>query len=523
MERVRRFAIQSNAHCMEMLSEVQPYLVEVAYFFFFLSRHMTLPLFQEYVQSEFYKQSNLKASAIEPFYSGNGSSLYNIAHRESTLAILSLQIAEGLPALITVIILGAVSDRTSRRKILLWMPSLGGILHSLIYILILYTSWTLDGLFMASALRGLSGSMTAFLAGSTFFAINTTQREKRSSRLAIQESLNGIAYAIANIMVGYWLQASGFHQPFWFTLICGCIAFLISFFLVKEVKVETSNPNRYDTENCCIDTFKPMGKFFRCKERKLLIMWLAILAFQSYAWVHLGQINTLVLYFTGSPYHWQSHKVGVFLSVAMGVASIGVLFTPPVLRNWFSDIHITFGGLFSKAVGTLWLAVVQNEVVIYFAIFLLVLELIPFPMLRAVVANSIDTADQGSLFALMHCGEGITYFLAPFMFQSLYADSIDYFTGFVFVLSVILLIIPVGFVIAIKFLTTSQPGEYERMEGETEMTGGEELPLPTDHEDKNISVIPVTTSENTEVKTTAQQNVIRSKSCNEEATEPVAV
>lgn len=50
----------------------------------------------------------------------------------------------------------------------------------------------------------------------------------------------------------------------------------------------------------------------------------------------------------------------------------------------------------------------------------------------------------GSLFALMHCGEGITYFLAPFMFQTLYADSIDYFTGFVFVLSVILLIIPVG-------------------------------------------------------------------------------
>ena len=27
--------------------------------------------------------------------------------------------------------------------------------------------------------------------------------------------------------------------------------------------------------------------------------------------------------------------------------------------------------------------------------FLLVLELIPFPMLRAVVANSINTADQG--------------------------------------------------------------------------------------------------------------------------------
>jgi hypothetical protein len=64
--------------------------------------------------------------------------------------------------------------------------------------MIQYTGWNLDGLFMASALRGLSGSMTAFLAGATFFAINSVNSEMRSTRLGIQEFLNGIAYA--NIM-----------------------------------------------------------------------------------------------------------------------------------------------------------------------------------------------------------------------------------------------------------------------------------------------------------------------------------
>jgi hypothetical protein len=76
-----------------------------------------------------------------------------------------------------------------------------------IYIMIQYTGWNLDGLFMASALRGLSGSMTAFLAGATFFAINSVNSEMRSTRLGIQEFLNGIAYAIANIMVGYWVKS----------------------------------------------------------------------------------------------------------------------------------------------------------------------------------------------------------------------------------------------------------------------------------------------------------------------------
>lgn len=32
---------------------------------------------------------------------------------------------------------------------------------------------------------------------------------------------------------------------------------------------------------------------------------------------------------------------------------------------------------------------------------MLVLELVPFPMLRAVVANSIDTADQGINYVLI--------------------------------------------------------------------------------------------------------------------------
>lgn len=72
------------------------------------------------------------------------------------------------------IILGVVSDKIFKRKILLWMFLLGGIFYLLIYILILYISWIMDGLFMVLVIRGLSGSMIVFLVGSIFFVINIT-------------------------------------------------------------------------------------------------------------------------------------------------------------------------------------------------------------------------------------------------------------------------------------------------------------------------------------------------------------
>lgn len=461
---------RANVACMSFLDSIQSYLVEVAYFVFFLARHMSLPLFQEYVQEQVHKQHNMSMANLDPdTLNEEQTRIHHEAQQESTYDVLSLQISEGLPAVVSVLILGAVSDRTGRRKIMLWLPALGSILYSLIFILIMYTGWSLDGLFMASAIRGISGSMTAFLAGGSYYAINTVKPHQRSSRLALQELLNGAAYAIGNLMVGFWVKANGFLQPFWFTFICSLIAFLISFFLVQELKPETERTPRRLTGNCCIDTFSPMAKFFKCKDNLNLVrMWLAILAFQTYAIVHIGQINTLVLYLLGAPMAWQSTKIGVFLSVAMVCAAISTGMVPPFLRNYLTDTHIAFAGFLSKGVGTLWIAVVQNETVIYFSILLLVLELLPFPMMRAIVAKGIEPADQGSLFALMHSGESISYFLAPLMFQAIYASTLHYYAGFVFVISVIMLVVPVGFTIGIRYIDLREPAPYVEMPRETE-------------------------------------------------------
>lgn len=51
----------------------------------------------------------------------------------------------------------------------------------------------------------------------------------------------------------------------------------------------------------------------------------------------------------------------------------------------------------------------------------------------------------GSLFAMMHCGESITYFLAPFAFSAIYASTLHYYGGLVFIVAFLLLVLPVGF------------------------------------------------------------------------------
>ncbi|KAH3858988.1 solute carrier family 46 member 3-like [Dreissena polymorpha] len=446
-----------------LVDVVQSYLVEAAYFMFFFSRHMSLPLFQEYVQKEILQQSKV-----------NGTTMPQKAQKDSAFVVLSLQIAEGLPAVVTVIILGALSDRTGRRRILLWLPALGSVIYNFIYIMIQYTGWSLDGLFMASAIRGLSGSMTAFLAGGSYYAINVVKPHQRTSRLALQELLNGAAYALGNIIVGFSVQANGFLPPFWFCFVCSLISLIISFFFVKEIKSETAvnSARREFTENCCIDTFKPLGRFFKCRNNiKLFRVWLGILAFQTYAVVHIGQINTLVLYLLGQPLAWESIKIGIFLSIAMACAAVGTGILPPILKKYFvtfTEAHIALLGYVSKAIGTLWIAGIQNGVVVYIAIFFLVFELLPFPMLRAIVAQGIEPSQQGSLFALMHSGESISYFLAPLMFQSIYAHTLHFYAGLVFVVSALLLILPVSLTLGIRYIDIHSPElGYETMDGTT--------------------------------------------------------
>ena len=370
----------------KVIDRVQTYFVEVALFFFFLARHMTLPLFQEYVQTEIYSQHGLDFLSLT--HNANQShrgDQWNDAHHESVLVVLGLQIAEGLPAIITVIILGALSDRTGRHRIMLWLPALGSCLYSFIYILIQYTGWSVDGLFLASAFRGLSGSMTAFLAGASFYAINSVKPHQRISRLAMQEFLNGGAYAVGNLMVGFWVKDAGFLRPFWFAFICSIIALLISFFLIEETtesaaaEEQQQSPRRNrNSGNCFKDLFQPMAKYFKCWQSSALVkIWLAILAFQTYAFVHIGQENTLVLYLTGQPYlySWRNSvtgaapwvKIGLLLSVIMAVAAIATALCTPIFQRFLSDTSIVFIGLASKAVGTLWIAIVHNETLIFFS------------------------------------------------------------------------------------------------------------------------------------------------------------
>nr|KAG5712788.1 hypothetical protein BaRGS_007385 [Batillaria attramentaria] len=263
-------------------------------------------------------------------------------------------------------------------------------------------------------------------------------------------------------MVGFWVKDTGFLRPFWFAFICSIIALLISFFLIEETQPNSSEQNsprrNRNRGNFFKDTFQPLAKYFKCWQSSALVkIWLAILAFQTYAFVHIGQENTLVLYLTGQPYlySWRNHilgaapwvKIGLLLSVIMAVAAIATGVCIPIFKRFLSNTSIIFLGLLSKAVGTLWIAIVHNETLIFFSILLLAFELLPFPILRASVARGIAPSQQGTLFAMMHCGESITYFLAPFVFSAIYAATLQYYGGMVFVVAFLLLSFPLAFTV----------------------------------------------------------------------------
>lgn len=351
-----------------MLTRWRSYLVEVAFFFYFLARHMSVPLFQEYIQAETLKntiEKNKAALSSDVKKLGNASSVTEPdsateAQQQSAITVLALLVAEGLPAVIMVVLLGAISDRMGKRKVLLWLPSLGMVCYAFVYVMTVYTGWSLDGLFMAAALRGLTGSMPAFLAGATFFAVNCVSEEHRASRLAIQEFLNGLTFALGNIIVGYWVKNSGFAQPFWFVTGCSLVSVIVSMFGVEEV---TPADSLINDSNCCSRMFGPILKLFRCAERTSLRIWLAIMAFQSFSFIALGQEITTVLYLLGAPHSWSPVNIGVYLFVMMGLSAVGAVLGTYLLGRFLSlsENSLCMAGYLSKALGMMWFGIIMND------------------------------------------------------------------------------------------------------------------------------------------------------------------
>ena len=308
-----------------------------------------------------------------------------MAHRvseESSLIIVYLTIAELLPATVVVLILGSWSDATGRRKFLMWLPCVGNALYALGFLLPWYISAAdIDhsstmGLFVVGSLAsGLSGAVPGFLSGNASYISDTDSPRRRTLRLAVVELSIGGTFAVASLVYGFWIGATGpeanFEQPLWFIVVCSLVPCVIIVFLLREPASElgqTGDAPSVDAGTMTYFRFRNFRGIRRAfglgtyPQRKL---WAIIVAFEMYVFVQQGQERTLVMFLQTSPLRCGPTQIGLQLFVMYGLASLGSWPGVPLVQRLITDLGIAAVAMLSKMIGSLMLVAASNGAVVY--------------------------------------------------------------------------------------------------------------------------------------------------------------
>lgn len=520
---------QESGSDEQLLGKTQRIVLELSTLLYFISKNSAIPLVQQYIYflvdkkynftvfkenilDNLHNAVNVSTSSLlagNVNFSGEISKqdvddLNFLAHRvneESTLIVLYLTIAELLPSAIVVLIFGIYSDVLGRRKFLMWLPCIGNAIYALGFLLPLYIcNGDIDhpatkAIFvLAALLSGLSGNLPAFLSGNASYISDTDSPRRRTLRLAIVELTIGLTFGLANFGHGFWIKATDhFDQPLWFIFCCSILAFTMVFFFLKEPHGELLQSSSGYGQITTFRSFKGIKNLFSyssVSRKKLLAI---TIAFVVYVFVQQGQERTYVLFLQSPPLYWESVQIGTFFLVTYGLSGMASWPGVPLLQRAVDDVTIIILALISKAGGSFLMAFATESFAVYLSSIVQMFHLLPYAVARSLASQQVGDDEQGAVYALIHSAQAVVGFLGPLIHNLIFAASLSWMGGFVFLASGPLLAIPVCLMLFVKYLDKKDLGYDSMDEGSMTkpITSGFQTPMseatPSEQSQQNLT------------------------------------
>ncbi|KFV49218.1 Proton-coupled folate transporter, partial [Gavia stellata] len=300
-----------------------------------------------------------------------------------------------------------------------------------IYLLVMYLHLHVAYFLLGRVLSGLMGDYNLILASCFAYVADTSDKRARTFRVAVLEACLGIAGMLASIGGGQWRKAQGYINPFWLVLAASLAAALYAAFCLKE-SVKQQKPAKLFT----LSHYKAVYRLYTAPEHLSSRRKLALysLAFFLLVTVHFGTKDLFVLYELGSPLCWAADLIG-YGSAASYLAYLSSLDT------WVAEI-----GLISNISGLVVISLATTTPLMFTGYGILFLSMAATPVIRAKLSKLVSETEQGALFALVACVEGLCSLVATGVFNSLYPASLHFMRGFPFLFGAVILLIPAAII-----------------------------------------------------------------------------
>ncbi|CAI5643469.1 solute carrier family 46 member 3 [Oreochromis niloticus] len=433
---------------MKRLLLLEPVMALCAFSYF-----LNAPLMQQYVYRRLWVQMTNTTYPISDISrctanTSNNSNSYEDVQKQASLFSLYTDVLCTIPSLVVILLLVTYSDRAGR-KITIIMPVIGMLINTLAYLTVSYFELNIYLLIGSSILSALCGGLGTFLGGCFAYIADLcdTCRQK-TLRMAGVDMMIGVLAGGASISTGYFLKTAGFNWPFLTSALILCLSLIYAVFVLEEtIKPPTDAviidllPQRSAIKQMVCGVYQMLAGGSRsCK----IALALLIVIFFSFSFGYIGGVSMITLYELNKPLCWTEILIGygsalytsVFLTSFVGVSLFTYCGVPQLL--------IVLLGILSLAISMVMTAFAKTTSFMFIAIASMLLSKMPFPVLRSMMSEIISKSEQGALFAFIYFLEILSNNVSTGVFNSIYAATVSWCPGFVFLLSAGLCVIPLS-------------------------------------------------------------------------------
>lgn len=161
-------------------------------------------------------------------------------------------VQSGIPAIV-ILFVGAWSDRTGNRKLLMLIPIVGEIITSIGMLLTTYyfLEWPLWVTALIEAVpSALSGGWSIALMGSYSYVADVTSLDSRTFRIGVVAVIVTLGIPLGSSISGFLTEAVGYYGIFLIGLVLYIIGFIHTYFRIHDVR-----------KNESVDKFTILGFF----------------------------------------------------------------------------------------------------------------------------------------------------------------------------------------------------------------------------------------------------------------------
>ncbi|XP_029920932.1 thymic stromal cotransporter homolog [Myripristis murdjan] len=370
-----------------------------------------------------------------------------------------------LVPIVPALLLARLGDRGWRKAPVL-SPLLGYLLSRLALLLVVVLRAPLELMFAGAALYGLTGGFCSFWAGIQTLVSLGSAASRRSKAMMTVELLYGLAALLGSLASGHLFQlhSSGVARG---TILVGisialyltCLLHIAFLLQVKQVSDSEQDDGRglIADGTAGVSVEAPRGN-----------NWLNVaLLFAGgvlYDVAVGGAMQILVIFEVKEPLSWNATQVG-YGNAAGYVIFLTSFFGVMLLSRWLSDVSLVLLGMLSFASGIFFMSFVTTTSMFYLARSLTLFALIPVPTIRSLLSQQVQGSSYGVTLLSLQLAFKLAGLAYTPSYTRIYQTSLDWFPGFVFMLSSIITVL--GTVpISVLGCRLPQQRRYQRIQGD---------------------------------------------------------